>query len=102
MTYKEKYQELVKFSRSDDAKIKQKANNWLISIGLHGAAELRVSTFLIELAIRNLKDEVTHDEFSQLLNANCTKMPKNETTRSRRLDGDYKIIPPQFSKNKGY
>ncbi len=91
MTYEEKYQELVELSHSENSEIKEMADAWLIGIGLQGAAELKVSAFLLDLAIRNVKGEITRDEVSQRLkehygNTECVE-PKSE------LDGDYEIIP---------
>ena len=100
MAYEEKYQELVELSHSDDPKIKEKADAWLISIGIQGAAELKVSAFLLDLAIRNVKGEITSDEVSQLLNAHYANTPKTETKRSHGLDGDYEIIPPDSPRIK--
>ena len=94
MTYEEKYNELVELSHSENSEIKEKADAWLISIGLQGVAELNVSALLLDLAIRNVKGEITHDEVSQLLNAHYANIPKTETKRSHGLDGDYEIIPP--------
>ena len=100
MTYKEKYNELVELSHSEDSETKEKANAWLISIGLQGAAELKVSTLLLDLAIRNVKGEITRDEVSQLLNSHYANMTKTETKRSHGLDGDYEIIPPDSPRIK--
>ncbi len=100
MAYEEKYKELVELSHSDDSVIKEKADTWLISIGLQGAAELKVSSFLLDLAIRNVKSEITRDEVSQLLNAHYANMPKTGRKRSHGLDGDYEIIPPDSPKIK--
>ncbi len=36
MTYEEKYNELVELSHSDNSEINEKADAWLISIGLQG------------------------------------------------------------------
>lgn len=94
MTYEEKYNELVELSHSDNSEIKEKADAWLISIGLQDAAELKVSAFLLDLAIRNIKGEIRRDKVSQLLNAHYANMPKTDTKRSHGLDGDYEIIPP--------
>lgn len=88
----------MELSHSDDSKIKEKADAWLISIGLQGAAELRVSAFLLDLVIRNVKVEITRDEVSQLLNAHYAHMPKTEAKRRHGLDGDYEIIPPDSPK----
>ena len=100
MTYEEKYNELVELSHSKNSEIKEKADAWLISIGLQGAAELKVSAFLLDLAIRNVKGEITRDEVSQLLNAHYTNMPKTEKKRGNGLDGDYEIIPPNSPRIK--
>ena len=100
MTYEEKYNELVELSHSENSEIKEKADAWLISIGLQGAAEQRVSAFLLDLAIRNVKGEITRDEVSQSLNAHYANMPKDETKRSHGLDGDYEILPPDSPRIK--
>ncbi len=100
MAYEEKYKELVELSHSDTPEIKERADAWLISIGLQGAAELKVSAFLLDLAIRNVKGEITRDEVSQLLDAHYANMPKTERKRSHGLDGDYEIIPPDSPKIK--
>ena len=100
MEYRKKYQELLELSHSENSEIKENANAWLIGIGLQGAAELRVSAFLLDLAIRNVKGEITCDEVSHLLNAHYANMPKTETKRSHGLDGDYEIIPPDSPRIK--
>lgn len=100
MTYEEKYNELVELSHSENSEIKEKADAWLIGIGLQGVAELRVSAFLLDLAIRNVKGEITRDEVSQMLNAHYANMPKDETKRSQGLDGEYEIIPPDSPRIK--
>ena len=100
MTYKEKYNELVELSHSENTEIKEKADAWLISIGLQGAAELNVSALLLDLAIRNVKGEITRDEVSKLLNARYSNMPKTEKKRGNGLDGDYEIIPPDSPRIK--
>ena len=100
MDYSEKYMELVELSHSENSGIKEKADAWLISIGLQGTAELKVSAFLLDLAIRNVKGEITRDEVSQSLNAHYANMPKTETKRSHGWDGDYEIIPPDSPKIK--
>lgn len=64
MDYSEKYQELVELSHSDDSEIRELADAWLTSIGLQDAAELKVSAFLLDLAVRNVKGEITRDEVS--------------------------------------
>lgn len=67
MDYSEKYQELVELSHNDDSEIRELADAWLTSIGLQDAAKLKVSAFLLDLAVRNVKGEITRDELSQRL-----------------------------------
>ena len=105
MKYEEKYNELVELSHSENSEIKEKADAWLIGIGLQGAAELKVSAFLLDLAIRNVKGEITRDEVSQLLNTHYANIPKTEVIarfvlctrstiwRSRAISGRKCSIP---------
>ena len=90
----------MELSYSENFEIKKKADAWLIGIGLQGAAELKVSAFLLDLAIRNVKGEITRNEVSQLLNARYANMPKTEKKRGNGLDGDYEIIPPDSPRIK--
>lgn len=69
-------------------------------LGCKGAAELNVSSFLLDLAIRNVKGEITRDEVSHLLEAHYANMPKTERKHSRGLDVDYEIIPPDSPRIK--
>lgn len=93
MTYEDKYQELVELSRSDNPMIREQADAWLVSIGLQDAAELKVSAYLLDLAISNVKSEISRDEVSQRLRERYgdTLYEKSKTG----LDGDYEIIPPE-------
>ena len=98
MPYEEKYNELVELSLSENSEIKEKADAWLIGIGLQGAAELKVSTFLLDLAIRNVKGEITSHEVSQRL-----KEYHGDTVfvePKSGLDGGYEIIPPDSPRIK--
>lgn len=92
MTYEDKYQELVELSRSDNPIIREQSDAWLVSIGLQDATELKVSTFLLDLAVSNVKGEISRDEVSQRLRErygdNLYEEPKTG------LDGGYEIIPP--------
>lgn len=96
MTHNAKYQKLIELSRSDNPMIREQADAWLFSIGLQDTAELKVSAFLLDLAVRNVKGEITRDEISQRLceyyGYNLFDEPKIE------LDGGYEILPPDSSK----
>lgn len=93
MTYKDKYQELVELSRSDNPMIREQADAWLVSIGLQDAAELKVSAYLLDLAISNVKGEISRDEVSQRLRERYGDTLYEES--KTRLDGGYDIIPPE-------
>ena len=98
MSYKEKYNELVELSHSENSEIKDKADAWLIGIGLQGAAELKVSAFLLDLAIRNVKGEITSDEVSQQLKEHYGETVYEEPKSG--LDGGYEVIPPDSPRIK--
>lgn len=98
MTYGEKYQELVGLSHSDNPEIREKAEAWLVSIGLQDAAELKVSAFLLDLAVRNVKGEITREEVSQRLRERHGDNLYDEP--QKRLDVVYEILPADSPKIK--
>lgn len=98
MAYEEKYQELVELSHSDNTEIKRKADNWLVSIGLQDAAELKVSAYLLDLVISNVKGEISRDEVSQRLREHYGDNLYDES--QNLLDGGYEILPPDSPKIK--
>ena len=98
MTYEEKYNELVELSHSENSEIKELADAWLTSIGLQGAAELKVSAFLIDLAIRNAKGEITSHEVGQQLKEHNGETVYEEPQSG--LDVGYEVIPPDSPRIK--
>ena len=98
MTYEEKYNELVELSHSENSEIKENANAWLIGIGLQGAAELKVSAFLLDLAIRNVKGEITSHEVGQQLKEHYGETVYEEPQSG--LDVGYEVIPPDSPRIK--
>lgn len=96
MTYEKKYQELVELSHSDNPAIRKLADVWLVSIGLQDAAKLKVSAFLLDLAIRTVKGEITRNEVSQRL---CEHYgDKIYEEHKTGIDESYEIIPPDSPK----
>lgn len=91
MTNKDKYQELVELSNSDNPETREQAEAWLVSIGLQDAAELKVSAFLLNLAIRNVNGEITREEVSRRLNEHYAGRQKAEPKSG--LDGGYEVVP---------
>ena len=100
MAYEDKYNELLALSHSEDMEVKRKAENWLIGIGLQGTAGLKVSEFLLDLAVRNSKGEIDHDEVSRLINERYPDSPLRDSLGHHPLDGDYEVIPPNSPRNK--
>ncbi len=98
MTYEDKYQELVELSHSDNPDVKRAADAWLISISLQATAQLKVSTFLLDLAVKNVKGEISRDEVTRRINERDAGMPPAEPRSA--LDGGYEIIPPDSPKLK--
>lgn len=98
MTYEAKYQTLVELSHSNNPEIKGQADAWLVSIGLQDAAELKVSAFLLDLAIRNVKGEISREEVCQRLSEyyGNTLYEKPKIA----LDGGYEILPADSPKIK--
>ena len=98
MTYEEKYRKLKELSHSDNPKIKEAADAWLISISLQATAQLKVSVFLLDLAIKNVKGEISRDEVTRRINERYAGMPQAEPRSA--LDCGYEIIPPDSPKLK--
>lgn len=98
MAYEEKYQELVELSHSDNPMIREQADAWLVSIGLQDAAELKVSAYLLDLVISNVKGEISRDEVSQRLREHYGDNLYDES--QNLLDGGYEILPPDSPKIK--
>lgn len=98
MTYEDKYQELVELSHSDNPEIKELADAWLVGIGLQDAAELKVSAYLLDLAVRNVKGEITREEVSQRLSVHYGDNLYDEPKTG--LDGGYEILPSDSPKIK--
>lgn len=98
MNYEEKYKELVELSHSDNPEFRHKADAWLIGIGLQAAAELKVSAFLLDLAVKNVKGELSSDEVSQRLKDRYGDVEYQEP--SAGLDGGYEVVPPDSPRIK--
>ena len=92
------FQKLIELSHSDNPEIKKQADAWLVSIGLQDAEKLKVSALLLDLAIKNVKGEITRDEVSQRLKEHYRDTLYEEPKSG--LEGGYEIIPPDSPKIK--
>ncbi len=80
-----KKQELFdKYIQNGTPKQKECAQNWSIAIGLQAVDGLQVSDYLIELAEKNIKGELSSDELSELLNEHYA--PSKEYNTYTRID----------------
>lgn len=100
MTYKDKHKKLEELSHNDVAEVRRKADSWLIGIGLQETAGLRVSEFLLDMAIRNSKGEISDDEVSRLIKEHYLNSPLRDKLTHHPLDGGYEVIPPDSPKMK--
>lgn len=64
------------FVNSSDSDIREKVNIWKTAIGLQQVDGLKPSQYLIDLAIRNIKGEITIKEVNILLNSYYEKGKK--------------------------
>ena len=64
---------LEKYKTDPDPKKRELAGIWAGSIGLQDADRLTVSSYLIELAIRNIEGEITSEEVEALINEHYKK-----------------------------
>ncbi|MBD5295438.1 MAG: hypothetical protein HDS25_03875 [Bacteroides sp.] len=98
MSYKEKYNELVELSHSENSETKEKAEAWLTGIGLQEAAKLKDSVILLDLGNQKRKGEITRDEVSQRLKEHYGGTVYEEPKSG--LDGGYEVIPHDSPKIK--
>ena len=83
--HKMKKQELFdKYIQNGTPEQKECAQNWSIAIGLQAVDGLQVSDYLIELAEKNIKGELTSDEVSELLNEHYA--PSKEYNTYTQID----------------
>ena len=67
MKEKELYINFDEYIRQGEPDQKEKAGYWQTAIGLQAVDGLRVSDYLLELARKNIKGELTIDEVNDLL-----------------------------------
>ena len=64
------------FVNSSDPNIREKVNIWKVAIGLQQVDGLKPSQYLIDLAIRNIRGEITIEEVNTLLDSYYAKGKK--------------------------
>ncbi len=57
----------AEFKDDPDPEVRQRASNWSLAIGLQDVDHLSVSQFLIDMAKRNIRGEITQAEVARLI-----------------------------------
>ncbi len=77
---------LEKYKNHPDPKVRERAGNWGIAIGLQAVDNLTVSDYLIELAKLNVEGKITNTEVQK-------RISEYHKPRKPVFDNTYKIIP---------
>lgn len=67
MDYKQWQQEVDYIKKTGTPEQKELCDNWGAGIGLQKVDNLSVSSYLLELSLRNIKGEIDFDEIEELL-----------------------------------
>jgi len=70
------------FVNSSDSNIREKVNIWKAAIGLQQVDGLKPSQYLIDLAIRNIRGEITIEEVNTLLDSYYAKGKKTDSDKA--------------------
>lgn len=81
--YKYSIQDLEVFVSQGDPSQRKDASDWLTAIGLQAVDGLSVSDYLIELAIKNIKGELTSQEVNRLIDEHYAAKHKEYSTYTR-------------------
>lgn len=76
-------QDLEVFVSQGNPSQRKDASDWLTAIGLQAVDGLSVSDYLIELAIKNIKGELTSQEVSRLIDEHYAAKHKEYSTYTR-------------------
>ena len=72
----------------------ERDQNWLAGIGLQGVDNLRVSNYLLELSLQNIKDEIDFDELKNdsidsMIKKEADSVLKQHEKKEKSVDGNY-------------
>ena len=81
--HKYSIQDLEVFVSQGDPSQRKDASDWLTAIGLQTVDGLSVSDYLIELAIMNIKGELTSQEVNKLIDEHYAAKHKEYSTYTR-------------------
>ena len=72
--------------------VRERANNWVIAIGLQRVDELNVSDFFIQVACQEIEGKITMNEVQAMIDEHYTQMNTNRTS--------YEIVPADSEESK--
>ena len=75
-----------------DPIVRERANNWVIAIGLQRVDGLNVSDFLIEVARQEIEGKVTMNEVQAMIDEHYAQTNSNRTSQE--------VVPPDSEENK--
>lgn len=76
-------QDLDEYIRQGEPERREKAIAWQTAIGLQAVDGLTVSDYLIELAIKNIKGELTSQDVNRMINEHYAAKHKEYSTYTR-------------------
>ena len=84
---KDGYLDFDEYIRQGEPAQRERAEAWIVAIGLQAVDGLQVSDYLLELARRNIEGEIAIDEVIELLNERDAKKSRlKEYTSYTRVD----------------
>lgn len=80
------------YKNHPDKAVRERANNWVVAIGLQDVDALNVSESLIQLARQQIEGKITINEVTQRLNEHYG--------HSKLYGSTYEIVPPDSEMSK--
>lgn len=80
------------YKNHPDPIVRERANNWVIAIGLQRVDGLNVSEFLIQVARQKIERKITMDEAQALIDGHYAQINSNRSS--------YEIIPSDSEVSK--
>ena len=79
------------YKNHPDPIVRERANNWVIAIGLQRVDKLNVSEFLIQVARQEIEGRITMNEAQAIIDEHYAQINSNRS---------YEIVPPNSEECK--
>lgn len=80
------------YKNHPDPIVRERANNWVIAIGLQRVDGLNVSDFLIQVARQEIEGRITMNEAQAIIDEHYAQTNSNRSS--------YEIVPPDSEESK--